>query len=77
MKWVKVPNKRGTSILTRSLQHLIPLEVLASECSSVDQSDSNVSEGLETADPDNKEISRNARRNAAVIGELKRRDNCY
>lgn len=51
----------------------------ASEGSSEDQSDCTLSEGLETADTENAEINvpnGNARRNAAIIGELKRRDNC-
>ena len=75
---VKVPNRKGTSILTRSLKHLIPLEVQLSECSSENKTDST---RLETVpDKDQAEISvssRKAKRNAAIIGEIRRRDDCY
>ena len=75
---VKVPNRKGTSILTRSLKHLIPLEVQLSECSSENKTDST---RLETVtDKEQAEISvssRKAKRNAAIIGEIRRRDDCY
>ena len=75
---VRVPNEKGTSLLTRHLKHLVPLEV-----QSRNRVANPINEQQGTAEPvkvqetvvDNSSCSGRPRRNAAVIGELRRKDN--
>ena len=75
---VRVPNEKGTSLLTRHLKHLVPLEV-----QSGNRVANPIKEQQETAEAvkvqetvvDNSNCIDRPRRNAAVIGELRRKDN--
>ena len=71
---VKIPTSKGTTVLTRALQHLIPLEVSCSE--TYIPKPENIVDNIVT----NENVERNdgrTRRNAAIIGELKRKDNLH
>ena len=67
---VRVATNRGTSILTRSLKHLVPLEISCNANVIIPKPP----ESQEPIVPTVSNIDR-PRRNAAIIGELNRRDN--
>ena len=75
----KAPTKSGTTVLTRSLKHLIPLEVKVSEFRS-EQSRPELEHSEESSRiSDSKQVdwscSNRPRRTATTIGEIWRRDN--
>ena len=67
----KVPTKSGTTILTRSHKHLIPLEVKSSEVRTKPGSSKCISKSL---DPEQSDCRRQ-QQTAALIGELRRNYN--
>ena len=66
---VRVPNVKGTSLLTRHLKHLVPLEVQHRNRVV------NPSEAKQETVVNNSISNCRPRRNAAVIGEIRRKDN--
>ena len=76
---IKVPAKSGTTVLTRSLKHLISLEVKVSEIRSQQprpelehfQESSKISDSEQV----DWSCSNRPQRTAATIGEIRRRDN--
>ena len=73
---VRIPASKGSQVLMRSLKHLAPLEIRAHNANlpqpAREQSISNNPQ-IDTVSKVNTFVDRQ-RRNAAVIGELKRRD---
>ena len=67
----KVPTKSGTTILTRSHKHLIPLEVKSSEVRTEPGSSKCISKSLDAEESD----YRRQQQTAALIGELRRNYN--
>ena len=75
---VRVPNDKGTSLLIRHLKHLVPLEVPSrNRVANPIEVQPETEEPLKVQETvvDNSKGNVRPRRNAAVIGELRRKDN--
>ena len=71
---IRVPNAKGTSIVTRHLKHLVPLEVSSRNTVINPTMGQQVPNAQDNLDDSSIVMNDRPRRNAAVIGEIKRKD---